>query len=139
MPKTWLSQLPDSSLFNLPPANIINATAELIRPNSPRLSHMFPSTSTSSASPALNASSSTRYATRRDRAGGRRSRIVLARGVDLIIAVGRELRLASLAEYKARYDDDTEMMDQYKVSLPASGVKTNKREIELTFFCLSGD
>lgn len=46
--------------------------------------------------------------------GGRRSKLVLVRGNDLIMAVGSELRIINLPDCKAAHDDETEPRD-YKV------------------------
>lgn len=46
--------------------------------------------------------------------GGRRSKLVLVRGSDLIMAVGSELRIINLADCKAAHDDETDPRD-YKV------------------------
>ncbi|GAA6029974.1 hypothetical protein JCM8097_009196 [Rhodosporidiobolus ruineniae] len=39
--------------------------------------------------------------------GGRKSRMVIVRGTEVVVAVGKELRMASLADVKAKCHDDT--------------------------------
>jgi hypothetical protein len=52
-----------------------------------------------------NESRSQRGSERREAKGGRRNRMVIARGVDLIVAVGREIRITHLTDYKGRVED----------------------------------
>lgn len=104
---SWLSQLPANPIFDLPTRS---TTSELPRPASPQLSHLFPAPSLAK-----------RARTAADNSGEahRTSRMVLARGVDLIVAVGQELRLSSLAEAKGHYEDSevfTGSANGYKVS-----------------------
>lgn len=131
MTRSWLGQLSSHSIFDLPSTiSHSKGTSELPRPSSPQLSQRFPSHDPHALNnaPQRNTTGMGSYSAsmtarpRRERAGGRRNRIVLARGVDLIVAVGRELRLSSLADLKGSYEDEDSDDDHdghpstYKVS-----------------------
>lgn len=141
----WLSSsLPRHSIWELPPSS--SAVSELARPASPDVSAILPQSTSSSlfsaskskSSPFKSTSSrsdkshSKSTSTKRDSGNqaldpsipARKSRLAVARGSDLILAVGSELRIASLTDVKARCqqrdtadgldDDDIELGD-YKV------------------------
>ncbi|GAA5903052.1 hypothetical protein JCM6882_009679 [Rhodosporidiobolus microsporus] len=44
--------------------------------------------------------------------GGRKVRMVVVRGTEVVVAVGRELRMASLADVKARCHDEEDALDE---------------------------
>ena len=93
----WLSSLPAHDIFTLPsPARPSLSThpslAELARPASPSFS-------------TISRASTSRTRDELPNAGTRKNRMVLVRGVDLVVAVGKELRIASLADVKARCEE----------------------------------
>lgn len=116
MSTSWLSYVASLPIFELPSmATTTTTTGELPRPASPRLaSTLFPS------------SSSSRYANaginqveeRREGKGGRRNKLVIARGVDLIVSVGKEIRITNLTEYKGRLQDVESDLEKGKVLGP---------------------
>lgn len=115
MADTWLCTLPQHPIFDLPAAcgpslSTHPSLSELARPPSPALSSIFGQSRNAGSNKA-----------ELDRVGGRKARVVLARGVDLIVAVGREIRIASLNDVKSRADDkgkggdDGREVGEYKV------------------------
>ncbi|GAA6015593.1 hypothetical protein JCM10207_008138 [Rhodosporidiobolus poonsookiae] len=55
--------------------------------------------------------------------GGRKSRMAVVRGTDIVVAVGKELRMASLADVKAKYSvdevDETKLGEYKTLNTPA--------------------
>lgn len=144
---SWLAALPSHPIFTLPPPRpdtALDSTTDrdTDRPAKSAISHSASSkflfglstaqgqspsrTHAASTTPrraALAASTSRTHAhgVERKVKGAPTSRMVVARGTDLVVAVGSELRLASLAEVKARagtdaVDGEPELGD-YKVRL----------------------
>lgn len=111
---SWLNNLTQHHpIFALPP---IEASTSLPRPASPNLASPFSSSKSylsGSKSTKLNSSqqqfrsSNTikEESSLNDRR--RKERVVLVRGIDLIVAVGKELRIASLVDIKGRSDERT--------------------------------
>ncbi|KAK4690605.1 nucleoporin NUP82, partial [Phenoliferia sp. Uapishka_3] len=106
MSSQWLDLLPHHPIFDLPAAHSLtthSSIAELARPPSPALSSIFGKTTSSHNNP--NSTTKRQQKAERDQPGGRKSRAVIARGTELVVAVGRQLRIASLLDVKARCEE----------------------------------
>lgn len=110
---SWLNNLTQHHpIFALPS---LEDSTSLPRPASPNLSSPFSSKSYLSGSKSTKVNSSQQQfrssnsikeeSSPNDRR--RKERVVLVRGVDLIVAVGKELRIASLVDIKGRSDERT--------------------------------
>ncbi|GAA5826203.1 hypothetical protein JCM11251_007206 [Rhodosporidiobolus azoricus] len=136
----WLQALPRHSIFTLPPSSdnhdrssFSAAADELVRSGgaSPRLNGTRGGALSQSASSkslfGLSSSTNTPQRTRLAKSikangiakedegavkGGRKTRLVVVRGTDVVVAVGRELRMASLADVKARCRDEQDALDE---------------------------
>lgn len=100
MKSSWVDQLHSHSIFTLP-FDFNSPLDELARPPSPALSTIFPTSSShTNLKKILHANQK-----EPELRGGRKCRVALVRGVDLIVAVGSELRIASLMDVKARCEE----------------------------------
>ncbi|KAI5479721.1 nuclear pore complex, nucleoporin 88 family protein [Pseudohyphozyma bogoriensis] len=115
-PSSWLQTLPSHEIFTLPyessakPLSTHPSLSELARPASPDISiaSIFGSSTSSRVlrkSRSAHGGAGRKPAREEPTIGGRRSRTVLVRGTDLIVAVGSELRIASLSDVKGRCED----------------------------------
>ncbi|GAA5974148.1 hypothetical protein JCM11641_003465 [Rhodosporidiobolus odoratus] len=150
---SWLRQLPRHPIFALPPTDSPSSLNPASNPSIPPLnrttsarqhelarSHISQSASSKSlfgiSSPSSNkssrlpSSSSARKLTAQTHEGpvkgGRKSAMIVVRGNEVVVAVGKELRMASLADVKARCNDkdgppsaDIELGDYKILNTPA--------------------
>ncbi|KAM0750009.1 hypothetical protein T439DRAFT_381540 [Meredithblackwellia eburnea MCA 4105] len=103
--QSWLQTLSNHPIFTLPASTSSAQPAlsthpslsELARPPSPALSSIFGPSKTASQD---------------EKSTGKKTRMVIARGTDLIVAVGSELRIASLAECKTRFEQPGQVTEE---------------------------
>ncbi|KAL8291645.1 hypothetical protein RQP46_001903 [Phenoliferia psychrophenolica] len=112
MGASWLDSLSSHPIFELPESSSSGSAlpslsthpslSELARPPSPALSTIFGHSAATANSNGASRRGGKSAREERDTPGGRKVRCVLARGVDLIVAVGQQLRIASLSDTKGR-------------------------------------